>query len=139
MFETVKRKILKKIEPPQPERLRQRLHCQCHQEADHQRQQEGIQHLRRDVERYKIRHEPNKDSGTDNAGRIDAIEPFRLERPVFQGTPVASDLTHPPGQRQRAHDGGHQGGAEYAYAEDQASHSLSKKWRQRIADLADTA
>src|SRR5208282_5243290 len=100
---------------------------------------ESIENLSCDREPNEVGYEPDNGGRADDAGRIDAIEPFRLEWMIFQRTAVAGDLADPPGERKRAHDGGDQRGAEDAGAENQASHILAQKRRQRGADLAHAA
>jgi len=81
------------IEAARSTPFRQRLHGQCDQKAQHQREHQCIHHLDREVEANEIRDRGDNDCAADDCGGVDGIEPRCLERAMLEGVLVTGDLT----------------------------------------------
>ena len=65
-------------------RLRQSSHGKGYQESHNQRRHEGIHHLHIDVQPNKIRPHLDQHDTCHDARGADAIEPARLQWPLFE-------------------------------------------------------
>src|SRR6202042_2843407 len=87
-----------KIPAAQPIGLRQGCDRQRHQYANDERHEKDVKHLRHDVEPDEVGGEPYNRPRAQDAGGVYAVEPNRVEWPVFERTAIAGDLANAPGQ-----------------------------------------